>query len=116
MPAFQANATTGAPVNATTTANAASLIAKAGAGILYGLTGYNAKTSTQFIQLHDSATVPADTAVPKVVFAVPASSNFSLDYGEYGKSFASGIVICNSSTEATKTLGSADCWFDVQYV
>lgn len=116
MPAFQASALTGAPVNATTTANAASLVVKATAGLLYGLTGYNAKTSAQFIQIHDAASLPADTAVPKVVFSVPASSNFSLDYGEYAKSFTTGIVICNSSTEATKTIGSADCWFDVQYV
>lgn len=102
-------------VNKTVTANVASLIAKAAAGTLFGLTGYNAKTSAQFIQLHDSATLPADTGVPKVVFRVAATSNFSLDY-RVGREFASGIVVCNSSTEATKTIGSADCWFDVQYV
>ena len=103
--------------NATTTAAAASLIAKASAGVLWGLTGYNAKTSAQFIQVHDSASLPADTTgVPKVVFTVAASSNFALDFGSHGRKFANGITVCNSSAYATKTIGSADCWFDVQYI
>ena len=101
--------------NATTSAYAASLIVKASAGVLRSITGYNSKASGQFIQIHDSATLPADTAVPKVIFYVPATSNFSFDMNQYGRSFAAGIVICNSSTGPTKTIGAADCWFDVQY-
>lgn len=104
-----------APTNATTTAYAASLIAKASAGTLYVITGYNSKTSAQFIQVHDSATLPADAAVPKVIFMVPASSNFSYDLGNYGRFFAAGITVCNSSTGPTKTIGAADCWIDVQF-
>lgn len=110
-----APATTNAPSNATTTTYAASLIVKASAGTVYSITGYNSKTSAQFIQIHDSATLPADTAVPKVIFYVPAQSNFAFDLTPYGRSFAAGIVVCNSSTGPTKTIGSADCWFDVQY-
>jgi hypothetical protein len=103
--------------NATTTAYAASLIAKAGSGTFYGMSGYNAKASAQFIQVHDSATLPADTAVPKVMIAVPASTAFSIDFGNIGgRYFSAGIVVCNSSTGPTKTIGSADCWFDVQVV
>lgn len=104
------------PSNATSTAYEASRVVKASAGVLYGLTGYNSKASAQFILLFDSATVPADTAVPKVVISVPATSNFSIDFGPYGRSFSTGIAISNSSTGPTKTIGSADCWFDVQYV
>jgi hypothetical protein len=110
-----APATTNAPTNATTTAYATSLIVKASAGTLYTITGYNSKTSAQFIQIHDSATLPADAAVPKVIFVVPASSNFSFDLSPFGRSFAAGITICNSSTGPTKTIGAADCWFDAQY-
>lgn len=105
-----------APSNAATTAYAASLIVKSAAGTLVGLSGYNSKTSTQFLQIHDAAALPADAAVPKVVLAVPASSPFSLDFGPRGRAFASGIVICNSSTGPTKTIGSADLWLDAQYL
>lgn len=110
-----APATTNVPTNATTTAYATSLIVKASAGTLYTITGYNSKTTAQFIQVHDSATLPADAAVPKVIFLVPPTSNFSFDVGPYGRSFAAGITICNSSTGPTKTIGAADCWFDAQY-
>jgi hypothetical protein len=101
--------------NTTTTALAASLVVKAVPGILYGLSGINNKGSAQYIQVHDATALPADAAVPKIVFTVPATSNFSIDFGYYGRAFLVGIVVCNSSTLATKTIGSADCWFDVQY-
>lgn len=89
----------------------ASHILKASAGKLIHVRGYNSKGSAQFIQLHDSATLPADAAVPISFITVPANSNFSIDIPITGESYAAGIVICNSSTGPAKTIGSADCWF-----
>lgn len=104
------------PQNASTTAYATSLVVKATGGILYGLQGYNSKASAQFIQIHDAASLPADAQVPVITITVAATSNFTLDFGVYGRKFTNGIVICNSSTGPTKTIGSADVWVDAQYV
>lgn len=93
-----------------------SSVVKAAAGRLYQLTGYNSKTSAQFIQVHNTTTVVADTAAPVVLIYVPAQSTFSLDYRPHGKYFATGIMVCNSSTGPTKTIGSADCWFNAEYL
>lgn len=108
------SADTSGPRNATTTAYAASLVVKATPGLCFGLCGYNSG-SAQFVQLHDAASLPANAAVPVFTILVPATSNFAVDFGTYGRQFTTGIVACNSSTGPTKTIGSADCWFDVQY-
>lgn len=114
-----ADAVTNTPVassTASTSAYAASKIAKASAGRLFSVSGYNSKALAQFIQIHDSATLPADTAVPIVILTAPATGNFSVDFGPLGIPCAAGIVLCNSSTGPTKTIGSGDCWFQATYV
>ncbi len=103
-------------LNASSTAYEPSRVVKATPGVLFGLTGYNSKASAQFIQLHDATLLPAEGVAPVATFTVAATSNFSLDYGLKGRKFDKGIVLVNSSTGPTKTIGSADCWFDAQYV
>lgn len=92
-----------------------SLIVKASAGRLFLLTGYNSNAAAQFIQVHNTATVPADTAVPVYTFIVP-QGNFSLDLTAVGDYFSTGITVCNSSTGPTKTIGADDCWFVALYL
>lgn len=106
----------GFPCNSASSALESFRVVKSGAGTLYGFSGFSNRASQQFIQVFDLGNLPADGAVPMIVITVPASSNFSYDGGLHGRAFRAGIVICNSSTAATKTIGSADCWFDAQYV
>ena len=93
----------------------ASEIVKAEAGTIFSITGYSARTTAQFIQLHNSATLPIDTVIPAIVFKAQALSNFFYEFEEIGRFCLNGIVVCNSSTYATKTIGSADCWFNIQF-
>lgn len=94
----------------------ASSVSKASAGTLRSCDGYNSLASAQFIQIHDASSLPADTAVPEFVITVPASSNFSIDFGEDGLYFAVGIVICNSTTGPTKTIGAANLYMTTRYI
>ena len=91
------------------TAYEASHVLKASPGTLVSLVGYNSGAA-QFIQIYNSATLPANGAAPAYTFAVGAAQNFSLD-APTGIPFTVGIVVGNSSTGPTKTIGGADCYF-----
>ena len=105
----------GLPLNKHSNAYGAFLSVLSGPGLLYGFAVYNSNAATQFIQLHDSEVLPPDGAVPVMFWPVATVSTFSLGYLP-GRSFQRGIVLCNSSTGPTKTIGAADCFFDAQYV
>ena len=109
-------ATGQALTNSSSTALETNRVAKNAAGTLYGFTVTNTKSSGQYIQLHNTTSNPADTAVPVCIWYVNAGATLTVDFGIYGRRNSTGITLCNSSTAATKTIGSADCYFDVQYV
>jgi hypothetical protein len=74
---------------------------------LYAVTGYNSGPA-QFIEVFETNKPPVTGATP--VFSIPVSSGqyFDLDFSYYGADLDS-IVICNSSTANTLTLGSLNC-------
>ena len=110
------SAASGLPVSARSVQLSNFIVAKSGPANLFGMSILSNKASAQFIQVFDASSLPADGAVPNLVFTVAATSNLGIYYGSVGRWFDIGIVVCNSSTLATKTIAAADTWFDVQYV
>lgn len=96
--------------NITTPAVAASLVIK-GPQILFGF--WASSVAAQYIQLFDLEALPANAVVPTLSFPVAATSGVGAQWIP-GRYFRNGIVICNSSTQHAKTIGSADCLFDLQ--
>jgi hypothetical protein len=93
----------------------ANSIVISGAHELYGFTVNNTKAAAQYVLVFDLATLPSTGAVPDVSLTASAS----LDKGVVwlpARRMNQGIVIANSSTADTLTIGSADCFFDVQYL
>lgn len=83
--------------------------------VVYGFTVYSTKAAAQFINVFDANTVPADTAVPLFSLTIAANNSVGVAWASNGRRFKTGLVLCTSSTDATKTLGGADTFFDVQY-
>lgn len=105
----------GYPLSVSSLALQSAFLVTSGPARLFGFMVYSNKAASQFIQLHDTPTSPASGAVPVAVFTVAATGNLPVAYPWPGRWFNRGIWIANSSTAATLTAGSADCYFDVQY-
>lgn len=91
-----------------------SLIVKDSPGTLYRVFGYNSGPA-QFIQVHNTVAVPANGVAPVTFFAVPAASNFDFNLGPLGLDLSTGIVLTNSTTGPTLTIGAANVWFNARY-
>lgn len=98
---------------ANSTAYEASRVVKASAGTLRSLTGYNSGPA-QFVQLHNTTSLPADGQAPILILPLPAQSGFAFEWTN-GIPCSTGITICNSTTGPTKTIGSTNCFFTVGY-
>ncbi len=83
--------------------------------VVYGFLVYNTKASAQYLNVFDASTLPADGGVPLFSFALAANSGVGFDWTPRGRQFQTGLVLCNSSTDTAKTIGSVDCFFDVQF-
>ena len=83
--------------------------------VVYGFTVYSTNAAAQFLNVFDQAQLPADGAVPLFSWPLAANNGVGVSWAPQGRDFSQGLTLCNSSTDATKTIGSADCFFDVQY-
>lgn len=102
------------PENYATGSLAASVVVP-GNLVVYGFTVYNTNGSAQYLNVFDASLLPADNAVPLWSWPVSANNGVGFAWPANGRRFKTGLVICNSSTDTLKTIGSADCFFDVQY-
>lgn len=102
------------PSNINSAVYETSHVIKASAGTIYEVRGYNSGPA-QWIQIHDASSLPADTAVPEDIVYAAGSDNFWISFRQ-GKACATGIVVSNSTTGPTKTIGAADCWFSAEYL
>jgi hypothetical protein len=91
----------------------ASLVVVSRPALVFGFTV--SSVAAQFVQLFDLEALPADTAVPTLSYPVAATNTVTRTWIP-ARAFRNGVVICNSSTQHAKTIGSADCIFDVQYI
>lgn len=95
----------------------ASKVIKSSAGKLMFLCVYNNKGSSQFIQLHNATALPSNGAVPVLIFQLATVSVQIIPIpADSGIDFSTGIVVANSSTAATLTIGSADCFFTATFI
>jgi hypothetical protein len=106
----------GWPLNATSPVLSKSMVAKTGIGKLFGFTATSTNVAAQFILLFDALALPANGTVPVAAYNVAAANSVPVYYGPPGRAFSRGIVLANSTTQGTLTLGAADTIFDVQYV
>lgn len=107
------------PLNNHSIAYEASRVIKSGPGILYSLTVYSSLAGNQWVQLFDANTVPADGAVPCCILnlsGTTAGLTTPQWFWTAGRTFQAGIVVCNSTTGPTKTIGAANCFFDAQFI
>lgn len=107
---------TGLPLNSRSNVYENARRAKSGPGLLFGFSAYNSKNAAQFIQVFDKQDAPASGDVPDAVFTVATIAHLAVSYIFPGRFHKYGIWVVNSSTGPTYTAGSADTFFDVQYV
>ena len=82
---------------------------------LINLQGYFRGAADKWLQIHDTGAVPADTTVPLKSFQLPALLAFSWKFDPSDLEIETGLYVCISDTEATKTLSAstADIFIDI---
>lgn len=99
------------------TALANGALVKATPGIIYaGRVTYTGVVTPMYLQIHNVAAVPADAQVPHLSYHIAGGWFDNFDPMR-GWEFDTGIYICLSTTEATKTLATdTKALFYLQYL
>lgn len=94
----------------------ATLNVKATAGNVFSCSCLNTNAASRYLQLHDTATVPAGGATPAYTFLVPTGAMVGIGtdfFTNGGAHFVNGIAFAFSTTLATYTAGTAGEQFTV---
>lgn len=97
------------------TAQEAGRAVKASPGRIYLITAHWAGTSPVYVQVHNKTSAPADASVPLFSYKCEAGKNFCYSFPFDGFELGTGIYVCFSTTQATKTLAGTTGWFNVLY-
>ena len=103
------------PLNYSSARLQASAVVKTGPGLLYGITVTSTLASAQYLLVFDASTLPADGAIPLLAKSVPANDAVGFSWLP-ARTFQVGCIVCNSTTNTSKTIGAANCFFDVQFL
>jgi hypothetical protein len=86
----------------------------------YGRIDSTAATAVYFLQLHNSATLPANGVVPlnKIAITHTTGTNTPIDWNveRFGIQCSTGIVLCGSTSEFTKTITGAILSLNYEWV
>ena len=82
--------------------------------IIDGFSVYNSNAADQFLLLFEGGLVPGAGAVPLMAAKLPTKQASGFAFTPNGRFCENGLVLVNSSTDSTLTIGAADCFFDVQ--
>jgi len=106
---------TGVLTNSTSTALEATRVIKASAGVLYGLQGHT-NVDERYVWICNKTTAPNGTSDNLVLpIYVATAGPFSIDFGPYGRAFATGISVGISTAPTSWTGGGSNAWFDAQF-
>lgn len=95
---------------------AASGVIKVSAGKLLKVTLTNDNAAARYLQFFNLTAVPADATVPLFAVKLNIGETIELHWEPFGKYFTTGICWCNSTTGATKTIGTADSYVEATYL
>jgi len=95
--------------------NVASLTVATAPCIVYAVRVFNSNAAARYFMMFNLAALPADATVPTDVPKQVLSKSSQEWIFPQGKRFSTGFVVCNSTTDVTKTIAGADSFIAVDY-